>query len=154
MNSLKYKLIFITIFTLLLSIYSCKNDKLSIENYNKSSNLKNQLKHGDIIFYTSKSSQSEAIQLATNSKYSHCGIIFYENGYYVYEASNVVKLTPLSQWIKSGKDGKYVVKRLKKHHIIQDKINKFNSTSNYFLNKKYDLTFEWSSDKIFCSELI
>lgn len=32
-------------------------------------------KNGDIIFQTSKSNQSKAIQLATDSKYSHMGII-------------------------------------------------------------------------------
>ena len=34
------------------------------------------IKEGDIIFQTSTSSQSKAIQLATHSKYSHVGIIF------------------------------------------------------------------------------
>ena len=37
--------------------------------------LEKKIKNGDIIFQTSKSSQSKAIQLATNSKYSHMGII-------------------------------------------------------------------------------
>ena len=34
-----------------------------------------ELKNGDLIFHTSQSSQSQAIQIATNSKYSHMGII-------------------------------------------------------------------------------
>ncbi|HRG10273.1 MAG TPA: peptidoglycan peptidase, partial [Cyclobacteriaceae bacterium] len=34
------------------------------------------LKSGDIIFQTSQSSQSKAIQLATRSEYSHMGIIY------------------------------------------------------------------------------
>jgi hypothetical protein len=47
----------------------------------------NEIKDGDIIFQTSLSNQSKAIQLATKSKYSHCGIIFKnENGFYVLEA--------------------------------------------------------------------
>ena len=45
------------------------------------------LKDGDIIFQTSLSNQSKAIQLATNSKYSHCGIIYKSgNDFYVFEA--------------------------------------------------------------------
>src|SRR5437016_1986874 len=40
---------------------------------------KNEIRTGDIIFQTSLSSQSKAIQLATHSEYSHCGIIFKEN---------------------------------------------------------------------------
>ncbi|MBL4670033.1 MAG: hypothetical protein JKY30_12325 [Flavobacteriales bacterium] len=38
--------------------------------------LENNIQNGDIIFQISKSSQSKAIQLATNSKYSHMGIIY------------------------------------------------------------------------------
>jgi hypothetical protein len=36
----------------------------------------NKIKNGDLIFQTSTSKQSKAIQLATDSKYSHCGIIY------------------------------------------------------------------------------
>jgi len=43
------------------------------------------LKNGDIIFHTSQSSQSKTIQLATNSKYSHLGIIYLSHGeFYVF----------------------------------------------------------------------
>ena len=35
---------------------------------------------GDIIFHTSKSSQSIVIQKATASPYSHMGMIVYKNG--------------------------------------------------------------------------
>jgi uncharacterized protein YcfL len=45
------------------------------------------LKDGDIIFQTSQSAQSKAIQAATHSKYSHCGIIYKEgSNYFVFEA--------------------------------------------------------------------
>ncbi len=44
------------------------------------------LKDGDLIFQTSMSAQSKAIQLATKSKYSHCGLIYKDgNGFYVFE---------------------------------------------------------------------
>ena len=36
------------------------------------------LQDGDIIFHTSTSSQSKALQLAMNSPYSHMGIVFVE----------------------------------------------------------------------------
>ena len=35
-----------------------------------------RLRNGDLIFQTSQSAQSRAIQLATHSAYSHCGILF------------------------------------------------------------------------------
>lgn len=113
-------------------------------------------KNGDIIFQTSVSSQSKAIQLATKSKYSHCGIIFKErNEFYVYEAIQPVKKTPLKKWIARGKNGKYVVKRLKNDQILTEKtLSKMREVGQKFSGKNYDLTFEWSDDKIYCSELI
>ena len=39
-----------------------------------------EIQNGDLIFQTSTSSQSKAIQLATNSKYSHVGIIYILEG--------------------------------------------------------------------------
>src|SRR5688572_8353830 len=72
------------------------------------------LKDGDLIFQTSLSSQSKAIQLATHSVWSHCGIIYQEgDNYFVYEAVQPVRRTPLANWIARGKDEDYVVKRLK-----------------------------------------
>ena len=38
--------------------------------------INTKIKDGDLIFQTSLSQQSKAIQLATKSKYSHCGIIY------------------------------------------------------------------------------
>jgi hypothetical protein len=70
-----------------------------------------ELQNGDIIFQTSKSGQSKAIQLATGSKYSHMGIVYKQgNDFFVYEAVQPVKLTPLKDWIKRGENGHYVVK--------------------------------------------
>lgn len=40
-----------------------------------SSEHRTQYHDGDIIFQTSKSSQSQAIQVATHSKYSHMGVL-------------------------------------------------------------------------------
>lgn len=68
---------------------------------------------GDIIFQTSLSSQSQAIQLATHSDYSHTGmIVIREKKAYVFEAVGPVVYTPLQKWIKHGKDGKYIVRRV------------------------------------------
>ena len=68
--------------------------------------LKNEIRDGDIIFQTSTSGQSKAIQIATGSKYSHMGIIYKEgNEIFVYEAVQPVKLTPLKDWISRGENG-------------------------------------------------
>ncbi|OQP52884.1 peptidoglycan peptidase [Niastella yeongjuensis] len=116
-----------------------------------------KFKNGDIIFQTSLSQQSKAIQLATKSKYSHCGLIF-KNGqnYYVFEAVQPVKITPLDKWIARGQDGKYVVKRLiNADQILTDTvIENMKQVCNRLKGKNYDLTFEWSDERIYCSELI
>ncbi len=116
-----------------------------------------ELKNGDLIFQISLSGQSKAIQLASNSKYSHCGIIYSENGQlFVYEAVQPVKTTPLGKWITRGKNGHYVIKRLKNADQIltTETIQKMKREGEKFKGKNYDLTFEWSDDKIYCSELI
>ena len=116
-----------------------------------------ELKNGDLIFQTSLSRQSRAIQLATKSIYSHCGLI-YKNGmdFYVFEAFQPVKLTPLDKWIARGKDGKFAIKRLKNADKVlsPSTIEKIKEVGDQFKGKNYDLTFEWSDDKIYCSELI
>jgi Orthopoxvirus protein of unknown function (DUF830). len=115
------------------------------------------LQNGDIIFQISNSSQSLAIQAATHSKYTHLGLIFIENGqYYVLEAVQPVKFTPLRDWIKRGKDGHYVVKRLKNYDKVLniDVLKKMKVLGRQYLRKNYDLYFEWSDDRMYCSELV
>ena len=118
---------------------------------------KDEIKEGDLIFQTSLSRQSKAIQLATKSKYSHCGIIYKMNGqYYVFEAVQPVKATPLDKWIARGENGHYVIKRLKNadKFLTPETLGKMKQEGKKFRGKNYDLTFEWSDDKIYCSELI
>jgi len=116
-----------------------------------------EIKDGDLIFQTSLSSQSKAVQMATRSRYSHCGIIYKEgNKYYVFEAIQPVKRTPLNKWIAHGQGGKYVIKRLKNAEevLTTERLQKMKQVGDQFKGKNYDLTFEWSDDKIYCSELI
>lgn len=116
-----------------------------------------EIHNGDLIFQTSLSGQSKAIQLATKSKYSHCGLI-YKNGknYFVFEAIQPVTLTPLNKWIARGMDGAFVIKRLKNADEVLTPavLAKMKEVGEQFTGKNYDLTFEWSDDKIYCSELI
>ena len=116
-----------------------------------------EIKNGDLIFQTSLSPQSKAIQLATKSKYSHCGLIYKDgNNFYVFEAVQPVKRTPLDKWIARGQDGKYVIKRLKNADqvLTPTTLTKMRQIGDQFKGKNYDLTFEWSDNKIYCSELI
>ena len=76
--------------------------------------------------------------------------------FYVYEAVQPVKLTPLDKWIAKGQDGKYLIKRLKiaNQILTPSVIEKMKQIGDRFKGKNYDLTFDWSDDKIYCSELI
>lgn len=115
-----------------------------------------KFKEGDLIFQTSESKQCEAVRIATNSKFSHCGIIYNINGeWFVFEAVQPVKLTPLEDWIKQGKDSKYMVKRLKDDSVLKPEVlQKMKDYSEQFDGKDYDAYFEWTDDRIYCSELI
>ena len=85
------------------------------------------------------------------------GLIYETDGqYYVYEAVQPVKLTKLNDWIKRGKDSHYVVKRLKDSNEMLTEVNvkKMKNIGERFKGKGYDIYFEWSDDKIYCSELV
>lgn len=138
MKQLNYLLL---VFVLLISC-SCKSK---------------DFQHGDIIFQTSLSNQSKAIQIATNSKYSHCGIILDQGDKkFVFEAFDFVKLTSLDEWIARGENRHYVVKRLKNADevLTEGALRKMQEEAFKFLGKGYDSHFEWSDNKMYCSELI
>ncbi|HMS51646.1 MAG TPA: YiiX family permuted papain-like enzyme, partial [Chitinophagales bacterium] len=103
------------------------------------------------------SEQSKAIQLATKSKYSHFGLLYTDGDkFFVFEAILPVKQTPLDKWIARGQEGKYIIKRLKNADqvLTPSALAKMKQIGSQFNGKNYDLTFEWSDDKIYCSELI
>lgn len=116
-----------------------------------------KLKDGDIVFQISEFGQGKAIQLATHSKYTHCGIVFKENGtYMVYEAVQPVRKTPLKEWILNGSDNYYIARRLKNAQtaLSPEAISKMKQKYKQFEGKNYDLYFGWSDDRIYCSELV
>ena len=144
----------VTLLLLVLAIVLVKNKKVKQKEFTA---LDTQIKEGDLIFQTSLSSQSKAIQLATNSPYSHCGIIYKNEGhFFVFEANQPVELTPLNDWVKRGQDGKFVVKRLKNVNEIINaaSIERMKKEGQSMLGRTYDLTFEWSDGQLYCSELI
>ena len=116
-----------------------------------------QPRDGDIIFQTSKSAQSLAIRLATHSPYSHMGIVYLREGRpFVFEAVQPVKSTPLATWIERGEGGHFAVKRLRDADSVLngEKLANMLAIARSFSGKDYDLYFEWSDDRIYCSELV
>jgi hypothetical protein len=114
------------------------------------------LREGDIIFQTSLSAQSQAIQQATHSPYSHMGILLKTpKGLAVFEAASTVRFTRFDRWVRRGRHWKYVVKRLKNADAVLTKeaLLKVHQSAEGLAGKPYDAAFEWSDDKVYCSEL-
>ena len=116
-----------------------------------------ELRDGDVIFQTSTSAQSLAIQRATRSPYSHVGMIVHREGKpFVFEASATVRFTPLASWTAQGEGGRYVVKRLRPEAgiITPDALVKARAIISRLEGRSYDLTFAWSDERMYCSELV
>ena len=121
--------------------YFCLNFKQTI-NY----------KEGDIIFQTTIGPTGKAIQLATHSKFNHCGVLFLENNkWVVYEAVQPVRKTSLEDFNARGKG---TVKRLGNKVLTKDEIDKLKILFKTYEHKNYDEAFNWSDDRIYCSELV
>lgn len=120
------------------------------------SRLAGIVREGDLIFQTSVSRQSLAIKIATKSDYTHCGIVLRKNGkLQVFEAARSVTWTPLETWVKRGVERHYVLMRLKNPQALTpEALAAIYVTTQAFAGKKYDLLFEWTDDKMYCSELV
>jgi len=115
------------------------------------------LHEGDIVFQTSRSAQSVAVQRATGSRYSHMGVVMLRDGRpFVLEAAGTVQYTPWSEWVARGVGGHVVVKRLKNARdvLTPEAAQRFRQSARSFEGRPYDLTFEWSDDRLYCSELV
>ncbi len=115
------------------------------------------LREGDLVFHTSRSRQSAAVQTATKSPFSHCGIIFRKQGsLQVLEAVQPVKYTPLQEWRERGLGGKLVAYRLtsRSEGLMATESTALRKAAEAFLGKDYDLAFDWSDREMYCSELI
>jgi len=116
-----------------------------------------ELADGDIIFHTSRSGQSLAIQHATGSRYSHMGLVFFRSGKaFVFEAVQPVSYTPLDRWIARGDGGHYVVRRLKNASSVltPEALAHMQKLARGWLGRPYDSSFEWSDQRMYCSEIV
>jgi len=111
---------------------------------------------GDIIVQEGASDQAKAIKAATDSPWSHVGMIVFKNQRpYVFEAIQPVTLTPVDKFIKRSHKSNFKILRLKKPAkktpLVLTKSQVYVTKQ---LNKNYDLKFEWSDTKMYCSELV
>lgn len=116
-----------------------------------------QLRDRDIVFQQTGGEQGRAIQLATNSPWTHVGMLFQENGrWMVYEAVGPVLSTPLDEWTAHGADGHWVAKRwvgTEKMDAVKLRAQ-LHKAGQRFKGLPYDLQFRWSDERIYCSELV
>lgn len=142
------------------TVYSWNAEKGSLEGTSEPTTevkfSENLLREGDVIFQTSNSGQSLAIQISTNSKYSHCGMLFKEGDeWMVYEAVQPIKRTPLAAFIDRGDDGFFSITRLsEKDALSEEKIQEMKTFFNEIEGKDYDIYFDWSDKRWYCSELV
>jgi Permuted papain-like amidase enzyme, YaeF/YiiX, C92 family len=112
------------------------------------------LKNGDIIFQTSRSSQSTAILAASRSLYTHMGIVQIgtDGKVSVVEAVGPVKSTPIDEWMKRGLGQRIAVKRMK--GLSTEAANNVLSAAHRYDGLPYDIFFLPAKDEIYCSELV
>ncbi|MES2813811.1 MAG: YiiX/YebB-like N1pC/P60 family cysteine hydrolase, partial [Pseudomonadota bacterium] len=112
------------------------------------------LKRGDVIFQNSQSAQSLAILLATDSPFTHVGILYFDaaGNPVVLEAVRTTRATPLQDWVAQGKDGAVAVYRMEE--LGSDTALAVTEAARSHLGKGYDPYFFQSEDTIYCSELV
>jgi hypothetical protein len=112
-----------------------------------------KFQNGDLIFHQSKSRQAAAILEATGSPWSHVGMLFQKGkDWYVAEAIQPVRVTPLQTFIARGRDNSYRVYRVR--GITDSQVIALEDAILPQLGKNYDIFFEWSDDTLYCSELV
>jgi len=112
---------------------------------------------GDILFQSLPNEPGmdlvDAIEGATESPYSHCGMVFQEDdNWWVIEAIGPVKVTQLQDYIDRGRDDKLWAYRFKEEH--RKHIPAALAAMKEDLGKPYDPRYRFDSEAIYCSELI
>jgi hypothetical protein len=74
----------------------------------------------------------------------------------VFEAVEPVRTTPLDDWIARGEGGHFVAKRLRDADrvLTPEALARMLRVAKRFRGKHYDLYFDWSDDRMYCSELV
>jgi hypothetical protein len=83
-------------------------------------------------------------------------ILRHDDTLMVYEAVGPVKFTSISDWIDRDPGEHFVVKRLKnaENILTKENLEKLERVAASFKGRPYDFAFNWSDEKIYCSELV
>ncbi|HEX2617884.1 MAG TPA: YiiX/YebB-like N1pC/P60 family cysteine hydrolase [Flavobacteriales bacterium] len=114
------------------------------------------LQDGDIVFQCTNGPQCEAIAQATRSPYTHCGIVFLQDGKpFVWEAVGPVRKVPYPEWVRHGVKGHVVVKRLRDTALLdQARVEAMKAEGEREMGRPYDIYFDMDDERIYCSELV
>jgi hypothetical protein len=112
---------------------------------------------GDILFQSLPNPPGmdlvDAIEGSTGSPYSHCGMVFQEDGRWkVIEAIGPVKITPLDRYLARGRGRKVWAYRL--DESVRKQVPAALEAMKMDLGKPYDPRYRFDDEAIYCSELI
>ncbi len=114
--------------------------------------LEAKLRTGDLVFHTSRSQQSVAIQAATDSPLSHVGLVeVTPAGVFVVEAVQPVQRVPFARWKARGVNGRLLV--LRPEQLPEAQREAAVAEAKRHLGKPYDWRFGWGDEAMYCSEL-
>ncbi|MFC4992571.1 YiiX/YebB-like N1pC/P60 family cysteine hydrolase [Rubritalea tangerina] len=113
------------------------------------------LQDGDIVFQSGHRGQANAIKAATNSEWTHVGVVFKKHDqWWVLEAVQPVKFTKLEDFIKRHPKS-FHARRLKDTSSINAaSLSRAEQWAKQNIRKDYDLKFLWDDKKLYCSELV
>ena len=114
------------------------------------------LQNGDIVFQETGSQQGKAVKAATNSRWTHVGMVFFRDSKpMVIEAVQPVRITTLANFISRSPESFYAMRLKNADQVITpESIRKAEKYCNTQLGKNYDSRFQWSDEEIYCSELV
>jgi len=123
---------------------ACTNAKVMAFEYREGDMIFQSLPRGELV---------DAIEGATKSAWSHCGVIMREDGkWVVYEALGNVHHTPLTDWARRGRGGTFEIYRLKPGNTFD--AENLREALKFYWGKPYDFHYHPSDAAIYCSELI
>jgi hypothetical protein len=112
-------------------------------------------KEGDVLFQSLPGGNDlvEAIEGATHSPFSHCGMVEKVDGeWMVIEAIGMVHRTPLFWWIWRGRGSRVAAYRLRPE--FQMAIPAMRERMEMLKGRPYDFHYAFNNGEIYCSELV
>jgi len=112
-----------------------------------------ELRTGDVVLQTSTSSRSALIRQASDSPYSHVGLVeVAADGVYVVEAVSPVSRTPFARFRRRGQGGKVTV--LRATGLSDAVLARVVAEAKSHLGQPYDARYRWDDQRLYCSELV